>query len=111
MKAYGSVAPRAIPGDVAPVLDPDRTAVRQVHGQDPDHGSRLGYGSARWPVHGHREAAVPVVEREPFLNTEILIVDDCVLHRDSLAAALAASGVPVAGCAWDPVTVVTGIRD
>ncbi|WP_395309788.1 response regulator transcription factor [Mycobacterium sp. AMU20-3851] len=62
-------------------------------------------------MHGHREAAAPVVEREPFLNTEILIVDDCVLHRDSLAAALAASGVPVAGCAWDPVTVVTGIRD
>lgn len=111
MKAYGSVAPRAIPGDAGPVLDQDGTVLRQVHVQDPDHGARVSYGSARWPVHAHRETPVPAVERDPLLETRVLIVDDCVLHRDSLAAALGSAGVPVAGCASDPISTVNGIRD
>ena len=48
--------------------------------------------------------------REQLRDVQILIVDDYVLYRDSLATALADNGTPAAGSAWDLVTLVTAIR-
>jgi DNA-binding NarL/FixJ family response regulator len=45
--------------------------------------------------------------REQLRDVRILIVDDCVLYRDSLTAALAANGTPTVGSAWDLVTLLT----
>ncbi len=43
-------------------------------------------------------------------NVQILIVDDCVLNRNSLYAALAANGTPADGCAWDLITLASALR-
>jgi DNA-binding NarL/FixJ family response regulator len=48
---------------------------------------------------------------KPRRDVRVLIVDDCILHRDSLAGALTSSGISVAGFAWDLATVATAIRE
>lgn len=114
MRAFGSVAPRTVPTDDELVL-PDS---RVTGGDQAQHGRR----PAAAPVFGDLAAlaalagsGVATVHSPTVLETlhemKILIVDDCVLHRDSLAAALAANGTPAACCAWDLLTLATAIRD
>jgi DNA-binding NarL/FixJ family response regulator len=43
-------------------------------------------------------------------DAHVLIVDDCMLHRDNLAAAIAAAGADVS-VAWDLPSLVSGVRD
>lgn len=113
MKAYGSVAPRPVPADMGPT----GSQTYPVGAKGPDHPTRYHPRGAQDPgprllasAHGNSVTAV-VADRERLHNARILIVDDCVLHRDSLAAALAANGMPAVGCAWDLVTLVTAIRE
>jgi DNA-binding NarL/FixJ family response regulator len=43
-------------------------------------------------------------------DVHVLIVDDCTLHRDNLAAVIAANGAAVS-VAWDLPTLITAVRD
>jgi len=56
-------------------------------------------------------AAVRAAERKPLCAVRILIVDDCMLYRDNLAAALASRGLPAIGFAWDLRTLVIAMRE
>lgn len=49
--------------------------------------------------------------RKPLCAVRILIVDDCMLYRDNLAAALASRGLPAIGFAWDLRTLVIAMRE
>lgn len=94
MKAFGSVAPRPIPGDAGRPVTADRPA----HGHVCEHNL-------------HRAPRADLTAGPgPIPLPGILIVDDCAVHRDSLAAALAARGIPAAGSAWDLDTLVTELR-
>jgi len=81
MRAFGSVAARTVPTGIGLDLS-----------DDCDDG-----------------AAVPPA-REQLRDVQILIVDDCVLYRDSLATALAVNGTPAVGAAWDLVTLLTALQ-
>ncbi len=108
MKAYGSVAPRAVPAATAPT----GSAACQVGAKGPDHRTRhfrhVTHDASALP---HAPVTNLVSERECPQAVRIVIVDDCVIYRDSLAAALAAGGWPAVRCAWDTVTMVTAIDD
>ncbi|MGU3499874.1 response regulator transcription factor [Mycobacterium sp. C31M] len=52
------------------------------------------------------DAEVPISRGD----VRVLIVDDCILYRDSLADALTSSNIEVVGIAWDATTVVAAIR-
>lgn len=59
-------------------------------------------------------AAVAVLDPDgskPRRDVRVLIVDDCILYRYSLAGALTSSGIRVVGFAWDLATVVRAIRE
>ena len=81
MRAFGSVAARTVPTGIGLDLS-----------DDCDDG-----------------AALPPA-REQLRDVQILIVDDCVLYRDSLATALAVNGTPAVGAAWDLVTLLTALQ-
>jgi DNA-binding NarL/FixJ family response regulator len=87
MKAFGSVAARTVP-TVVGIDVPEDCAPVGRHPDDPPAA-----------------AAMPALR-----NVQILIVDDCVLNRNSLYAALAANGTPADGCAWDLITLASALR-
>jgi DNA-binding NarL/FixJ family response regulator len=43
-------------------------------------------------------------------NESVLIIDDCTLFRENLAAVLAVTGIPVSGLAWDLPSVVMAVE-
>jgi DNA-binding NarL/FixJ family response regulator len=55
---------------------------------------------------GPREWIMP----DPLHNTRVLIVDDCTLHRDNLAALIAANGAEEVVVAWDLTSLTEVIR-
>jgi DNA-binding NarL/FixJ family response regulator len=91
MKAFGSVADRTAPTGIGLDLSEDC-----AHGARHQDGEPAGM-------------ALPTV-RDRLRDVPILIVDDCVLYRDSLATALAANGTPAAGSACDLVTLLTALQ-
>lgn len=97
MKAFGSVAPRPIPGDMGHAPSRDLYRLPRVE----------------YAVSNAAAVGATALDTAPqrTLDIRVLIVDDCALHRDSLAAALAARGLPAACCAWDIETMVAAIRD
>lgn len=44
-------------------------------------------------------------------DARVLIVDDCTLHRDNLAALIATNGVAEIGAAWDMDTLLAAVRE
>ena len=91
MRAFGSVADRTVP-----------TGIGTECSEDCDHGARDQDGDPAG-------MALPA-GREHLRGVQILIIDDCVLYRDSLAAALEANGTPATGSAWDVVTLLTALQ-
>jgi DNA-binding NarL/FixJ family response regulator len=59
--------------------------------------------------------AAPPPETAPpgptLLGVKVLIVDDCTLHRDNLAALIATNGAAEVCVAWDLPTLTEAIRD
>ncbi|MGB8407800.1 MAG: response regulator transcription factor [Mycobacterium sp.] len=115
MKAFGSVARLTAGGDVlvgasakhevgSPVrhnrrrTDRGVVAAPNVVPMTPDGPEN----SARSPQ---------TVVRNQLCGVRVLIVDDCMLYRDSLAAALTARGLPAIGFAWDLRTLVIAMRE
>lgn len=116
MKAFGSVArPEILAGDVATVAAqyPPGGGVRDGHLRN---GSRvptcaLPSYSAESRIGAPARSTAQTVARERLRAVRVLIVDDCVLYRDSLAAGLTEAGVPVAGFAGDLASLVTAIHE
>lgn len=104
MKAFGSVARRSVPADFDPVSG-DSVA----DGLVPRTIGAAGHWPVPDPTRTLAQQARRAVEWECLREVGILIVDDCVLYRDSLASSLAANGVPTVGHAWDTPTLVTAI--
>lgn len=103
MKAFGSVAPPAYLGEKSYTATTSAAVMPLADGIRDRHGPPLRHASA---------AAVPsvaVAVAEEQLCVRILIVDDCILYRDTLINALAAHGVPVAGVASDVRSVVAAV--
>lgn len=91
MRAFGSVADRTVPTGIGLDLSED-CARAEGHRAGEPAGMALPTG------------------RDRLRDVQILIVDDCVLYRDSLATALAANGTPATGSACDLVTLVTALQ-
>lgn len=91
MRAFGSVAARTVPAGVG--LGVTEECLPSARSQD---DGLFG--------------AVPRAPEDRLRGVPILIVDDCVLYRNSLTAALAAKGTPAAGSAWDLVTLLTALQ-
>lgn len=69
------------------------------------------FGTAARPTVDGEVVGVADVARKPLCAVRILIVDDCMLYRDNLAAALASRGLPAIGFAWDLRTLVIAMRE
>lgn len=48
---------------------------------------------------------------DPLCGIRVLVVDDCTLHREGLAALMATNGAPDVSVAWDLPTVTAAVRD
>jgi DNA-binding NarL/FixJ family response regulator len=59
------------------------------------------HGSPRWSANF---GGIPEPER-------VLVIDDCTLFRENLAASLAATGIAVAGTAWDLPSLVAASEE
>jgi DNA-binding NarL/FixJ family response regulator len=103
---------------------PDSLAVRTTgavapQGDGEDRGRSEPVSSAvTGSAHGSSRAPANSVEipqgdpsdatQQDLIGAErVLIVDDCTLFRENLAAALAVNGIAVAGTAWDLPSLVT----
>lgn len=105
MKAFGSVARRPVPEDLEPV------AVRDPVASGHWATTAISPRSHALP-HMNRSLVpepAPAGPWERLREVGILVVDDCLLFRDSLASALAANGVRTVGHAWDATTLVSAI--
>jgi DNA-binding NarL/FixJ family response regulator len=49
--------------------------------------------------------------RDPLLDARILIIDDCTLYRENLAATIVANGTTVPSVAWDLPSLVTVLAE
>lgn len=105
MKAFGSVAPPAYLSEKSSTTTTPAATMPLADGIRDRHGPPLRYASA---------AAVPsvavAVAGEQLCGVRILIVDDCILYRDTLINALAAHGVLIAGVASDVHSVVAAVQ-
>jgi DNA-binding NarL/FixJ family response regulator len=119
VKAFGSVAPPYwgvdsvhLSGTPAPFRFPS------VAGELPgpmrvSPASHEGFGrtpSVMGAANGSAASAPNVNLRLPD-DVRILIVDDCTLHRDYLAAALAANGAAAVSVAGDLPTLIVAVQD
>jgi DNA-binding NarL/FixJ family response regulator len=116
MKAYGSVAPPywSLLSDgpaSAPIANGRLPHDMNGNGESP----RAGGVDSR-PLDGELVAADAANATSPKTtnrtlppNVHVLVVDDCMLFRDNLAAVIAASGA-VVGVAWDLPTLVTAVE-
>jgi DNA-binding NarL/FixJ family response regulator len=84
-------------------LAPDGIAENPVHGPKGQARSGPGEGTDGQDV---ATAAHGVGSRTALRGLRILIVDDCTLHRENLAAAFRASGAADVGVAWDLPSLV-----
>lgn len=112
MKAFGSVArPAGIPEERLSHAGEDQRAGLVRSGQ-PGVGSRVP-GFRGLPTLAPEPSRLPIGtgNRPQLPDVRLLVVDDCLLHRENLAAALVAAGLPVVGFAWDLATLVMAIRD
>lgn len=77
------------------------------------HGPVLHSGP-RWnnphAIMGTPSTAGSSDERFPLADLRLLIVDDCTLHRENLAAAIAANGSATPKVAWDLSSLVTALN-
>ncbi|MGU3499848.1 LuxR C-terminal-related transcriptional regulator [Mycobacterium sp. C31M] len=89
---------------MAPVLIPSYLPATTVAGPAHRISAVSSSESDRRPMH-------PAPESERACDAAILMVDDCVLYRDSIAAGLAAAGMRPTGCARDLDTMLTAIED
>ena len=53
----------------------------------------------------------PTEDRDPLLDARILIIDDCTLYRENLAAIFVANGTTAPSVAWDLPSLVAELRD
>ena len=105
MKAYGSVA-RAPIGDEVRRLDVAELAAEPPH----RNGAHIA-GPHRTSVLAPRSAGPfgherELPERDVARGVRVLIIDDCTMSRDNLAAALKRNGQPVC-VAWDLPSLVS----
>lgn len=76
-------------------------------GPPPDPSGPAGHARGASSVDGFSGSASEMAPRDDSEgNQSVLIVDDCTLFRENLAAVLAVTGIPVAGLAWDLPSVV-----
>jgi DNA-binding NarL/FixJ family response regulator len=112
VKAFGSVARPVIAAEIEPTASGLGQLGGHVQGARPINVSRVA-GFRGLPAL-HVEVAPSEAQstvRECLRHVRVLIVDDCTLYRDSLAAALTASSLPVVGYAWDLATLVAKIHE
>lgn len=69
------------------------------------------YGGPRWTYHNGVNETAPREQRSPLADLRLLIVDDCTLQRENLAAAIAAHGPARPKSAWDLSSLVTALND
>ena len=139
MRSFGSVAPPANMDDAfrIPPVDPDSVGCGQADGsaagltgyigRQPAADGHRGVADARSnstacrePVGsgmpstsvGGSELAGGVAEGQDLLrDASILIVDDCTLHRENLAAICAANGTAIPSVAWDLPSLIRALED
>ena len=76
-------------------------------GRPPDPDGQYGRAHGTSSVDGFPEPASPgSPQGESSGDQSVLIIDDCTLFRENLAAVLAVTGVTVAGLAWDLPSLV-----
>jgi DNA-binding NarL/FixJ family response regulator len=126
MKAYGSAEPpywnldSAVPcaepvasarfptGSHGKGESPRHWPERRVGSDDRRRQGRVGLSAT---IAANGASAVAKVLGPALLDdVHILIIDDCTLHRDNLAAVIAANGAAVS-VAWDLPTLITAVRD
>ena len=116
MKAYGSVARPADAAYTSGSVGSGRRYLEgDAHAGHSNHGSR-GPVFRGLPAVSVESAPAAVAVLDPDGSKQrpavrVLIVDDCILYRYSLAGALTSSGIRVVGFAWDLATVVRAIRE
>jgi DNA-binding NarL/FixJ family response regulator len=115
MKAYGSVAPPYWNHDSAitcagPVPSPRFATGSHGNGVSPRDWPERRVGLSATIAANGASAVAKVLGPALPDDVHILIVDDCTLHRDNLAAVIAANGAAVS-VAWDLPTLITAARD
>jgi len=86
----------------------------QRGGHDPgsEQGARREHGDQDWPRNGTGSFQVDwerTDPEDPLRNEHILIIDDCTLDRDNLAAIFALNGMAAPSVAWDLPSLVKAL--
>lgn len=70
-----------------------------------------GWGAPRGQEREAAPAWSQVTSQGPPLDERILIIDDCTLFRENLAAVFVINGFPPPYCAWDLASLVPALQD